>query len=187
MQTNPSPQLAFGFTTTPVCLPSAGSSVPDGTMMTAAGWGLTASTRGSPTTSLGSSNRFSSTAAVCSFRSTGPMQSNWCARAQTMPAATLVSPGAPHASHPRPSHPFQEAQQSRRVAGLCRKKGAWREDRIRPSLFPVKHGRDALPGERARGAKPLFLPTGFVRAVGDRNRPPRVRHPSIRQKETAHQ
>ncbi|WPB82689.1 trypsin-like serine protease [Archangium violaceum] len=41
MQTNLSPQLASGFTTTPVCLPAAGSSVPDGTMMTAAGWGLT--------------------------------------------------------------------------------------------------------------------------------------------------
>ncbi|WNG59491.1 serine protease [Archangium gephyra] len=41
MRPNLSTQLASGFTTTPVCLPAAGSSVPDGTMMTAAGWGLT--------------------------------------------------------------------------------------------------------------------------------------------------
>ena len=41
MRPNLSTQLASGFTTTPVCLPAAGSSVSDGTMMTAAGWGLT--------------------------------------------------------------------------------------------------------------------------------------------------
>ncbi|MFE8596894.1 serine protease [Archangium violaceum] len=41
MRPNLSTQLASGFTTTPVCLPAANESVSDGTMMTAAGWGLT--------------------------------------------------------------------------------------------------------------------------------------------------
>ncbi|MCY1044529.1 serine protease [Corallococcus sp. bb12-1] len=41
MRPNLTPQLASGFAIGPVCLPAAGEQVPDNTMATSAGWGLT--------------------------------------------------------------------------------------------------------------------------------------------------